>query len=116
MSWQNIETAEDKAAKLAEQERQAFKANRDQLLATATVTTSSGKVFDADERSITRMAESKGAIRDAVELGLIADVDDYPLAWGLADNETGVLTPITFAELVEACALANQNRAVIWGR
>lgn len=117
MSWidnAEIKTAEDKAAEAKEQKIQQFKAERQQKLTEATITISTGKEFHADEKSISRMAESKQAVKDAVEIGLIGSVDDYPLKWTLVGDESGTATEITYQELVEASALANQKRSQLW--
>ena len=104
--------AKDKAAKVVEV--QAFKAGRKAGVCNASVTVGSGKVFSADETSITRMHESMQAIESAVELGFISEVSEYPLQWVLHDAESGEGVEITYAELVEAFVLANQNRAALW--
>jgi hypothetical protein len=104
--------AKDKAAKVVEV--QAFKAGRKAGVSDASVTVGTGKVFSADETSITRMHESKQAIESAVELGLISEVSEYPLQWVLHDAESGEGVEITYDELVEAFVLANQNRAALW--
>lgn len=116
-SWLNdaeITTKEDKAKSLKQQKIQKFKAKRAEALANATVTISSGKEFHADEKSISRMTESKQSIKDAVEIGLLNSVDDFQLKWTLCTDESGTATEITYQELVEACALANQKRSQLW--
>jgi hypothetical protein len=104
--------AKDKAAKVVE--TQAFRTGRKTGISNASVTTTTGKVFSADETSITRMNESLYAITLAVESGMIADVSEFPLQWVLHDAESGEGVEITYAELVEAFVLANQNRASLW--
>ena len=116
-SWLNdaeVTTAEDKAATEREQKIQTFKAKRAKALVNATVTISTGKEFHADEKSISRMAESKQSIKDAVEIGLLNSVDEFQLKWTLCTDESGTATEITYQELVEACALANQKRSQLW--
>jgi hypothetical protein len=119
MTWLNdatVTTAAEKAEQAIEAENIRFKSERAEALNSSTITISTGKVFDADEISITRMSESKQAIQDAIEVGLITTVDEYPLQWVLHGSKTGEGTPITYLELVEASALANQNRSSIWLR
>ena len=107
-------TDEQKAATEREQKIQDFKAKRAEALANAIVTISTGKEFHADEKSISRMTESKQSIKDAVEIGLLNSVDEFQLKWTLCTDESGTATEITYQELVEACALANQKRSQLW--
>lgn len=98
-------TQEDKDS-IAQQEQIAqFKASRQQLLDSAVVTTSNGNKYDADEQSISRMAN---AILAAQRKG-ITDIQ-----WSLADTPTGVMTDVTLADLEEAHELAVENMASIW--
>ena len=81
--------------------RKTVRAHR---MATLTVTTASGKVFDADEISQTRMARVLTA----------ADAIGQPNAswsWVLADN---TVAEVTAAEMREALALAMQAQAEVW--
>ena len=82
-----------------------FKANRQYLLDNAIVTTSSGNKYDADEQSISRMAN---AILAAQRRGV------NEIKWSLADTPTGVMTDVTLADLEEAHELAVENMARIW--
>ena len=98
-------TEEDRD-RIAQQEQvNQFKANRQQLLDNAIVTTSSSNQYDADEQSISRMAN---AILAAQRRG----VND--IKWSLADTPTGVMTDVTLADLEEAHELAVENMASIW--
>lgn len=69
-----------------------------------TVTTSSGKIFDADETSQTRMTRVLAAA-DAIEQ------PEASWSWVLADNTVEV---VTAAEMREALALAMQAQSDIW--
>ena len=69
------------------------------------VTTSLDNQYDADEQSISRMAN---AILAAQRKG-ITDIQ-----WSLADTPTGVMTDVTLADLEEAHELAVENMASIW--
>ena len=83
-------TQEDKDAIATEQQIQAFKSNRQKLLDSAVVTTSNGNKYDADEQSISRMAN---AILAAQRKNLTN------IQWSLADTPT---------------ELAVENMASIW--
>lgn len=83
----------------------AFKASRQQQLDNAIVTTSSSNQYDADEQSISRMAN---AILAAQRRGI------NDIKWSLADTPTGVMTDVTLADLEEAHELAVENMASIW--
>ncbi|MEM7419906.1 MAG: hypothetical protein AAF364_09270 [Pseudomonadota bacterium] len=98
-------TQEDKDAIATEQQIQAFKSNRQNLLDSAVVTTSNSNQYDADESSISRMANAILAAQDA---GITE------LSWSLADTGTGVMTSVTLADIKEAHRLAVQNMANIW--
>lgn len=69
-----------------------------------TVTTSSGKIFDADETSQTRMMRVLAAA-DAI------GQPDTSWSWVLADN---TVATVTAAEMREALALAIQAQSDIW--
>lgn len=92
------------AANLAVEE---FRSSRHHALDTAVVTANTHQ-FDADEQSISRMAN---AILAAQADGM-ADTDT--IQWSLADTGTGVMTDITLADLKEAHKLAVLNMATIW--
>ena len=67
-----------------------------------TVTTASGKIFDADEVSQTRMTRS-------LQTAALTGQTETP--WGMADNTVQV---VTVAEMQEALALAMQAQAALW--
>lgn len=98
-------TQEDRNGIAYQEQIAQFKASRQYLLDTAIVTTSSGNKYDADEQSISRMAN---AILAAQRRG----VND--IKWSLADTSTGVMTDVTRADLEEAHELAVENMASIW--
>lgn len=98
-------TQEDKDSIAQQEQVDQFKASRQQLLDSAVVTTSSSNKYDADEQSISRMAN---AILAAQRRG-ISDIK-----WSLADTPTGVMTDVTLADLEEAHELAVENMASIW--
>ncbi len=98
-------TQEDKDSIAQQEQINQFKANRQHLLDNAIVTTSLSNQYDADEQSISRMAN---AILAAQRRG----VND--IKWSLADTATGVMTDVTLADLEEAHELAVENMASIW--
>lgn len=102
----NIAAAE--AAAAAERALNDFRANRQQALDNAVVTTTAGNQYDADERSIGRMANAL--------LAMASEPDYYALQWSMANTGTGVMTPTTKADLAEAHRLAVENMASIWSR
>lgn len=76
------------------------KTQRDEAVKRITVTTTSSKEFDGDERSQDRMAR-------AVALGQAGDTTQ----WKLADNS---IASVTWEELREALYLAGQAQTAIW--
>lgn len=84
----------------------AFKAQRQSLIDTATVITSSGKSFDANERSIIRLGNAV--------IKLMDKPDSHIVPWSTADVDTGVMVECTKAEIVEAHELATDNFAAMW--
>lgn len=72
------------------------------LVARIKVTTSSGKTFDGDETSQTRMARAIIALQ-------ATGTPTTP--WVLADN---TVAEITLAELIEALALAGTAQTALW--
>lgn len=98
-------TASDIAALDQEAVSASFKATRQQQLNSATVTVST-HTFDADEQSISRMANAI--------LAASGEADTYELQWSLANTGTGVMTTITLGDLKEAHRLAVLNMASIW--
>lgn len=89
-----------------EEEIRVFKEGRQKLLDQAVVTTTSGKEFDADEASMSRMVNALTAASDEPETTIIP--------WSLANDGTGVMTDCTKTEIKEAHRLAVENMASIW--
>lgn len=98
-------TQEDRDSITLQNQVNQFKITRQQQLDNAIVTTSLDNQYDADEQSISRMAN---AILAAQRKG-ITDIQ-----WSLADTPTGVMTDVTLADLEEAHELAVENMASIW--
>lgn len=82
--------------------RESAKAMRQALVDAITVTTATGKTFDGDETSQTRMARAIIGMQAAGAL---------TINWVLADNTTA---SVTVAELTEALVLAGQEQARLW--
>lgn len=95
---QNIRSLHD-----IEQEKllQDFRRTRNESIATATVTTKSGKTFDADEKAINRMTQRLLAMADKA--------GNFKLMWSLATDESGVMSYVTKADLLEAQKLASDQ-------
>ena len=102
MFWMTPEQVDAHLAPTAEQLRDAWKAQRAAAVAAITVTTSTGKTFDGDEDSQTRMARAIVAMP-------AAGVEVMP--WTLADN---TVAQVTVAELAEALALAGAAQSALW--
>lgn len=85
-------------AALAQQAKDA----RTEAVARIKVTTASGKVFDGDEVSQTRMARAVVALQAAGQTETL---------WVLADNTPAT---VTLAELAEALALAGAEQTRLW--
>jgi len=98
-------TQEDKDSIAQQEQVDQFKVSRQQLLDSAVVTTSSSNKYDADEQSISRMA-------NAILAAQRKDLTN--IQWSLADTPTGVMTDVTLADLEEAHELAVENMASIW--
>lgn len=84
------------------QAQQQTKTNRDEAVACIQVTTTSGKTFDGDETSQTRMARAVVALQAAGQAETV---------WVLADN---VPTTVSLDELAEALALAGAEQTRLW--
>lgn len=91
-----------------EQSIQDFKRSRQQSLDTAVVETAAGNKYDADERSIGRMASAL--------LAITSEPHDYIVRWSMADTPTGEMTITTKADLAEAHRLAVELMAEIWSK
>lgn len=105
-SWEVIERTPEEIVAITEfnmqQVRQTAKAQRELAVSQITVTTSTGKTFDGDETSQTRMARAIIALQAT---------GTPETVWVLADNTP---TMTTVAELSEALALAGAAQAAIW--
>jgi hypothetical protein len=82
--------------------RDELKAERDAAVAAIKVTVSTGKTFDGDEVSQTRMSRAIVGMQAA---------NAQTITWVLSDN---VPAEVTIAELSEALVLAGQAQAAIW--
>jgi hypothetical protein len=83
-----------------------FKASRQALVDSSVVKVSTGKRFDADEQSISRLLNS--IIKN------LHDADDTIIKWSTADVDTGVMVDCTKAEIVEAHKLAVEYVEQVW--
>lgn len=97
------ETEDEVKAKLEAE----FKASRQSQLDTAIVTTSTGKNFDANEKSIIRLHNAVTYIKGH-------DVSTIP--WSTADVDSGVMVECSADEIVEAHKLAVENMTAIWSK
>lgn len=93
--------AANQAAK-ALQDREKAKAQRTSAVANIVVTTSTGRQFDGDETSQTRMSRAI--------VGMKA-VGAATINWVLHDNTTSA---VTVAELAEAMVLAGEQQSSLW--
>lgn len=101
-AWKVIDLTPEELASKAAQLREEAKANRQAAVDAIVVTTLSGKQFDGDEISQTRMARAIVALQAA---------GAPSITWILADN---TVTEATVAELSEALALAGAEQARMW--
>ena len=99
LSPEQVEESQ-RAADAAEHEQK--KATREEAVARIRVTTASGKVFDGDETSQTRMARAVVALQSAGQTETL---------WVLADNTPAT---VTLDELAEALALAGAEQTRLW--
>ncbi|WP_199525374.1 hypothetical protein [Pseudoalteromonas sp. bablab_jr011] len=83
-----------------------FKLERQSQIDNAIVEISTGKKFDADELSITRLANA------LIKHWQLGDSDIIP--WSTADVGTGIMIDCTKAEIIEAHQLATDNFAQTW--
>lgn len=86
----------------AEAARRNFLSQRQTMVDSIVVTTSSGKSFDGDETSQNRMVRAIVAMEAASAQSIV---------WVLADNTPAMVTP---SELKEALALSGAEQARIW--
>ena len=82
--------------------RDEFKAQRQAAVDAIKVTVNTGKVFDGDELSQTRMARAIVGMQAA---------GAPTIRWVLADNTP---TEVTLAEITEALVLAGEEQARLW--
>lgn len=82
-----------------------FKQSRQEVMDTATVTTSLQNVYDADEISISRM---NNAINAASRRNIST------IQWSLANTPTGVMSDVPLTDLQEAHELTVENMANVW--
>lgn len=105
-SWQVVQTTPEEVATWKAiqdaQAQQQKKAARTEAVSRIRVTTASGKTFDGDETSQTRMARAVVALQAAGQAETL---------WVLADN-----TPATVSldELAEALTLAGAEQTRLW--
>lgn len=101
-AWEVIGLTPEELASKAVQLREEAKSDRQAAVDAIKVTVSSGKVFDGDETSQTRMARAIVALQAT---GVQSTM------WGLADN---TFVEVTLGELVEALALAGTEQTRLW--
>ena len=82
-----------------------FKHSRQTAMDVAVVAVN-GYLFDADEKSISRMANAVLAARD--------EPDNFVMQWSLSNTATGVMTYITLADLVGAHKAAVIHMSNVW--
>ena len=102
-----VNIAEVEAARALEAEQAEFRAARAAAVEAATVTID-GNVYNANERSISRMTSAVLAGAD--------EPDALPLSWSMADTPPGVMTPITLGELRRALRASTEQLEKLWGR
>lgn len=93
-----------------EESLNAFRGSRTSAIQTATVTTTAGNCYDANETAQERMNR---AITAASMAGMV-DTDE--LSWSLNTDPTGVMSTVTIADLKEAFVLAVQQMATLMER
>ncbi|MNL09282.1 hypothetical protein D3C87_1300370 [compost metagenome] len=86
-----------------DQQRELWKAQREQLVAAITVTTTQGNTFDGDEISQGRMARAI--------LGLQSQPEGSTVQWVLTDN---TVLDVGIAELQQALTLAGLRQTELW--
>lgn len=101
-SWGVVPLSGAELASNAVEARAVAKAERQVAVDTIVVTTTTGKAFDGDETSQTRMARAIVALQAT---------GTPSISWILANN---TVTEATIAELSEALALAGAEQARLW--
>ncbi len=104
----NLMTVKSLDQVAAEENLTAFRINRQAALDSAVVETTNGNQYNADERSISRMANAL--------LAMAPEPAHFVVNWSMANTGTGVMTSTTKADLAEAHRLAVENMSAIWGR
>ena len=84
-----------------------FRASRAAAVESAVVTVN-GNQYNANERSIQRMAATVQAAYN--------EPDHFGVGWSMADTEPGVMTWVTLGELRQALRAAIENMATLWAR
>ena len=102
IKWGTLKTAEQ----IEQEEAIAnFKSNRQSQLDSAIVTISTGKSFDADEKSITRLHNA---------ITYIERHNATSIPWSTADVGSGVMVNCTSEEIIEAHRLSVENMTALW--
>lgn len=112
--WQNLQDKINDGSVIVEQISQAeldakaieeFKREREKLIAESVVTISTGKSFDADEKSISRLHNAITYLKEH-------NVAEIP--WSTADVDSGIMVTCSAAEIIEAHRLAVENMTALW--
>lgn len=82
-----------------------FRAKRQELIDNLVVTISTGKSFDANEKSIQRLTASV--------VSNLTKPDDFIIEWSTADVGTGIMVDCTKSEIKEALFLATEKATEI---
>lgn len=102
--FKNIKTPEELKM---ENSLNVFRSKRQTSIDKSVVTISTGKTFDADEKSIIRLCNA--VVRS------LTYPDDYIIPWSTSDVGTGIMVPCTKLEILEAHKLATDNFEKLWG-
>ena len=102
IKWDTLKTKDELRA---EADIASFKANRQTQLDSAIVTISTGKSFDADEKSISRLHNAITYIKEH-------NVAEIP--WSTADVDSGIMVTCSADEIIEAHRLAVENMTALW--
>lgn len=104
----NLITVKSLAQVAEEESLTAFRISRQASLDSAVVETTNGNQYNADERSISRMANALLAMSEMPA--------NFVVNWVMANTDTGIMTSTTKADLAEAHRLAVENMTAIWSR
>lgn len=95
---------------LDEESLNTFRSSRATAIQTATVTTTAGNCYDANEIAQERMNR-------AITAASVAGMDDNDtLSWSLNSDPTGVMSTVTIADLKEAFVLSVQQMTTLMTR